>query len=242
MNSAAAPCGARAVLLPWKISAEAAKPVSILPISKPAFRTHSAQQASSRASSVIVAALYPFWPRQALKSSTCGASQRSRSATFCGFLRLYFAIMIPSVSVEAGDCRGRRPSRRFRRGASFCSLCYPRPTQIKRAGDHRQGRSQSDVGRARRARCGGRIVWDGLVLRRALPICVVLSGATLPKPPKRPLCRLVWRLAGPQARNGSADLLPLTAARSFLARQQARLPPPSADAAALRVQAGRPVA
>jgi hypothetical protein len=30
------------------------------------------------------------------------------------------------------------------------------------------------------------------------------------------------------ASNGSADLLPLTAARSFLARQEARLPPPSA--------------
>ena len=40
---------------------------------------------------------------------------------------------------------------------------------------------------ARRVRCGGRIVWDGLVLRRSLPICVVLSGTTVPKPPKRPL-------------------------------------------------------
>ena len=89
---------------------------------------------------------------------------------------------------------------------------------------------------------GGGSCGTGCVLRRSLPICVVLSGTTVPKPPKRPLCRLVWRLAGPQARNGSADLLPLTAARSFLARQQARLPPPSADAAALRVQAGRPVA
>ena len=100
MNSPAAPCGARAVLPPRKISAEATKPVSTLLISKPAFRTHSAQQASSRISSVIVAALYPFWPRQALKSSRCGASQRSRSATFCGFLRLCFAIMIPSVQVR----------------------------------------------------------------------------------------------------------------------------------------------
>src|SRR5208283_1624543 len=43
----------------------------------------------------------------------------------------------------------------------------------------------------------------------------------------------VWRRAGPHARNGSADLFPLTAVRSFLARQEARLPPSSAHAAAL---------
>ena len=43
----------------------------------------------------------------------------------------------------------------------------------------------------------------------------------------------------PRPRNGSADLLPLTAERSFLARQQARLPPSSARAAALK-GAGRP--
>jgi hypothetical protein len=89
---------------------------------------------------------------------------------------------------------------------------------------------------------GGRIVRGSRVLPRSLPICFVLSGATEPEPPKRPLCRLVWRRAGPQARNDFADLLPLTAARSFLASQQARLSPPSADAASLRVQAGRPVA
>lgn len=37
------------------------EPGSILPMSKPALRIHSAQQASNRVSSVIVAALYPSW-------------------------------------------------------------------------------------------------------------------------------------------------------------------------------------
>jgi hypothetical protein len=60
MNSAAAPW-ALAVLEPRKTAAEAAKPISMLSISKPASRNHSDQQASNRVSSVIVAALYPLW-------------------------------------------------------------------------------------------------------------------------------------------------------------------------------------
>ncbi|MGY4567067.1 hypothetical protein ACVWY5_000136 [Bradyrhizobium sp. USDA 3256] len=55
MKRAAAPCGARAVLLPRNTEADAAKPAASVSISKPAARTQSPHKASKRTTSVMVA-------------------------------------------------------------------------------------------------------------------------------------------------------------------------------------------
>ena len=74
---------------------------------------------------------------------------------------------------------------------------------------------------------------------RVLPIRVVLSGD----------CAQAAQTASLQAGLAPTGLWPATAPPTFFpgvchafARQEARLPPPSAHAAALRVQAGRTVA
>src|SRR6266702_2274925 len=106
MNSAAAPCGARAVLPPRNIDADAAKPAASVSISKPDARTQSAHSASRRTTSVLVAGVYFRWASQSVKPSTCGCSQLIRTSTLRRCLRFRFVTTFSfELLVHAGSAR-----------------------------------------------------------------------------------------------------------------------------------------